>query len=102
MYVCFLNEPRFDGRTIRVDKASERGGGGGGGGLGSGFGGGRGGGGYSGGRGGYGGGGGYGESHPLTRPFAALTSSEGGGGGGYDRGGRGGKLTCDSFFLSQC
>lgn len=58
-----LTKARFDGRTIRVDKASERGSGGGGGG-GGGFGGGgrggynggssRGGGGYSGGGGGYG------------------------------------------------
>ena len=52
-----LTAARFDGRTIRVDKASERGSGGGGGG----YSGGRGGGGYGGGRGGYSGGGGYGE-----------------------------------------
>ena len=52
-----LIHARFDGRTIRVDKASERGSGGGGGG-GGGYGGGRGG--YnSGGGQGYGGGGGY-------------------------------------------
>jgi RNA recognition motif-containing protein len=52
--IAAMNNIEFDGRTIRVDKASERGSGGGGGG----FGGGRGGGGYGGGR-GYGGGGGY-------------------------------------------
>ena len=56
-----LRPHRFDGRTIRVDKASERGSGGGGGG-------------YGGGRGG--GGGGY-------------NSSRGGGGGGYGGGGYG-------------
>ena len=54
---------RFDGRMIRVDKASDRGGGGGGGG--GGYGGGGGGGGYGGRGGGYGGsrggGGGYGD-----------------------------------------
>ncbi|KAF3920955.1 Nucleolin [Dactylellina cionopaga] len=61
-----MNEQEFDGRRIRVDKATERGGGGGGG---------RGRGGYRGGGGGGGyGGGGYG----------------GGGGGGYGGGGYGG------------
>ncbi|KAH8732790.1 hypothetical protein GQ44DRAFT_765870 [Phaeosphaeriaceae sp. PMI808] len=60
-----LNNEDFDGRRIRVDKASDRGGGGGGGGRG-GYGGGGGGGyrgGYGGGQGGYGGGrdGGYGQ-----------------------------------------
>ncbi|KAI9692954.1 MAG: hypothetical protein M1822_004949 [Bathelium mastoideum] len=67
-----MHNVEFDGRTIRVDKASDRGSGGGGGGGSGGFGGGRGG--YGGGRGGYGGsygGGSYG----------------GGGGGGYSRGG---------------
>ncbi|EME38231.1 hypothetical protein DOTSEDRAFT_140462 [Dothistroma septosporum NZE10] len=56
-----MNNVEFDGRTIRVDKASDRGSGGGGGG-GGGFTGGRGygGGGYGGGRGGYSGGQGYG------------------------------------------
>jgi hypothetical protein len=56
-YLDFLanSRSRFDGRTIRVDKASERSGGGGGGG----YSGGRGGGGY----GGRGGGGGYGGSY---------------------------------------
>ncbi|KAL8718672.1 MAG: hypothetical protein Q9181_008171, partial [Wetmoreana brouardii] len=79
-----MNNVEFDGRTIRVDKASERGAGGGGGGGGFGGrgggggynsrGGGYGGGGYSGGGGGYGGGG-------YDRQ---------GGGGGYDRSGGGG------------
>jgi hypothetical protein len=55
---------RFDGRTIRVDKASDTGPRGGGGG---GFGGGRGGGGGYGGRGGYGGGGG-GQSYGGQAP----------------------------------
>jgi hypothetical protein len=93
---------RFDGRVIRVDKASERpaGGGGGGGGYsgGGGFGGG---GGYN--RGGYGGGGmggfgpnrggysggGYGEDLVLY-PACVLTFKL----GGYDQG-RGGKLSLD-------
>lgn len=71
--IAAMNNIEFDGRTIRVDKASERGSGGGGGG----FGGGRGGGGYGGGRGGGGyGGGGYGGDRQ-------------GGGGGYG-GGQGG------------
>ena len=52
------NETRFDGRTIRVDKASDRAGGGGGGGRG-GYGGGYG---RGGGGGGYNGGGGGGKS----------------------------------------
>lgn len=79
--IASMNNVEFDGRTIRVDKASERGSGGGGGGS---FGGGggtrggyngsRGGGGYGGGGGGYGGGGGGYESR-------------GGGGGGYNGGG---------------
>lgn len=74
--VASMNNVEFDGRTIRVDKASERAPGGGGGG--GGFGGGRGGG-YSGGGGsGYGGGGrgGYG-------------GGQGGQGGGYSGGGGG-------------
>ncbi|KAL8994727.1 MAG: hypothetical protein Q9188_006988 [Gyalolechia gomerana] len=70
-----MNNVEFDGRTIRVDKASERGAGGGGGG---GFGGGRGGG-YGGRGGGYGGGGSYGGGGGYN-----------GGGGGYDRSGGGG------------
>jgi len=75
-----MNNVEFDGRTIRVDKASERGAGGGAGGGysrgggGSGYGGGRGGGGYGGGDRYGGGGGGY----------------SGGGGGGYSGGGQGG------------
>jgi len=75
-----MNNVEFDGRTIRVDKASERGAGGGGGGGfsrgggGGGYGGGRGGGGYGGGDRYGGGGGGY----------------SGGGGGGYSGGGQGG------------
>ncbi|KAK6357535.1 hypothetical protein TWF718_001844 [Orbilia javanica] len=62
-----MNDAEFDGRRIRVDKASERSGGGGGGG-----------GGYGGGgrRGGYGGGGGGGYGH-------------GGNGGGYNNSGGG-------------
>ncbi|KAL8933587.1 MAG: hypothetical protein Q9216_006295 [Gyalolechia sp. 2 TL-2023] len=68
-----MNNVEFDGRTIRVDKASERGAGGGGGG----FGGGRGGG-YGGRGGGYGGGGSYGGGGGYS------------GGGGYDRSGGGG------------
>ena len=56
---CRLIKIRFDGRVIRVDKASERGSGGGGGGFGG-----------RGGGGGYGRGGGY---------------SGGGGGGGYGK-----------------
>jgi len=68
--IAAMNNVEFDGRTIRVDKASERGAGGGGGGGGFG------------GRGGYqsrGGGGGYGGG-----------GYGGGGGGGYDQGRSGG------------
>ncbi|KAI4225728.1 MAG: hypothetical protein L6R36_003691 [Xanthoria steineri] len=73
-----MNNVEFDGRTIRVDKASERGAGGGGGGFGGRGGGG---GGYGGGgRGGYGGGGGY----------SGGGGGYEGGGGGYDRQGGGG------------
>lgn len=82
-----MNNIEFDGRTIRVDKASDRAGGGGGGGRGS-YGGGGGGyrGGYGGGGGqsygGRGGGGGYGGG--------ASWGQGGGGGGGYaPRGGYG-------------
>jgi len=67
-----MNNVEFDGRTIRVDKASDRGSGGGGsfgGGRGGGYGGG-----YGGGQGGYGGGG----------------YSGGGGGGNWRQGGGGG------------
>ncbi|MCJ1241401.1 hypothetical protein MMC14_009406 [Varicellaria rhodocarpa] len=74
-----MNNVEFDGRTIRVDKASERGSGGGGGGFsggrGGGYGGGRGGGGGSYGGGGYSGGGGHDQGR------------SGGGGGGYSGGG---------------
>lgn len=85
-----MNNVEFDGRTIRVDKASDRSGGGGGGGGRGGYGGGGGGyrgsyggggggQGYGGGRGGYGGGGG-----------GASWGQGGGGGGGYQpRGGYG-------------
>jgi len=77
--ITAMNNIEFDGRTIRVDKASERGSGGGGGG----FGGGRGGGGYGGGRGGYGGGGRDGGGY-------SGGGYQGGGGGGYSGGGGGG------------
>ncbi|KAL8948026.1 MAG: hypothetical protein Q9183_007728, partial [Haloplaca sp. 2 TL-2023] len=92
-----MNNVEFDGRTIRVDKASERGAGGGGGGGGFG---GRGGynsgrgGGYSGG--GYGGGGGgYGEYLHCAYTSKLMNLGGGGGydrqgGGGYDRSGGGG------------
>merc|ERR1711977_795704 len=87
--ITAMNNIEFDGRTIRVDKASERGSGGGGGG--GGFGGGRGGGGYGGGGGGYGGGdrqgggGGYGGQQG-----GGYGGGQGGyGGGGYSGGGGG-------------
>ncbi|KFY07532.1 hypothetical protein V492_07057 [Pseudogymnoascus sp. VKM F-4246] len=87
--IAAMNNVEFDGRSIRVDKASERGAGGGGGGFGGGRGGGGGyqsrggGGGYGGGReGGYGGGGGsYG---------GGGGGYQGGQGGGYNGGGQGG------------
>jgi len=70
-----MNDQEFDGRRIRVDKASDnnssRGGGGGGGRRGGGYGGG-GGGGYNGGGGGYGGGG-----------YGGNNQGGGGGGGGW-------------------
>ncbi|KAF8857004.1 RNA-binding domain-containing protein [Acephala macrosclerotiorum] len=89
-----MNNIEFDGRTIRVDKASERGSGGGGGG--GGFGGGRGGGGYGGrGGGGYGGGGygggdrgGYGGQQGGGG-YGGGQGGYGGGGGGYSGGGGG-------------
>jgi len=90
-----LNNEEFDGRRIRVDKASDRAGGGGGGGGGRGGYGGGGGGGYRGGGGGYGGGqGGYGGGRE------GYGGQQGGGGGaswgppqgGYaPRGGYGGQ-----------
>jgi len=91
--ISAMNNIEFDGRTIRVDKASERGSGGGGGGFGGGRGGGGGynrggGGGYSGG-GGYGGGreGGYGGGQGG---YGGGQGGYGGGGGGYSGGGGGG------------
>ncbi|TGO17756.1 hypothetical protein BTUL_0015g00920 [Botrytis tulipae] len=90
-----MNSVEFDGRTIRVDKASERagndrsgGGGGFGGGRGGGGYGGRGGGGYGGGGGGYGGGRGY--------------DNNSGGGGGYSGGGgyNGGRILSDDFSFN--
>ncbi|KAH9840498.1 glycine-rich RNA-binding protein [Teratosphaeria destructans] len=89
--IAAMNNVEFDGRTIRVDKASERApGSGGGGGFGGGRGGYGGGGGFGGGRGGYGGGyggqqGGYGGGG-----FSGGGSNwrgGGGGGGGYQQGG---------------
>jgi len=89
-----MNNVEFDGRTIRVDKASERGSGGGG------FGGGRGGGGggYGGGRGGYGGpreggygGGGYQGGGGGYSGGGGYQGGGGGyGGGGYDQQQQGG------------
>ncbi|KAL8933613.1 MAG: hypothetical protein Q9211_005681 [Gyalolechia sp. 1 TL-2023] len=80
-----MNNVEFDGRTIRVDKASERGAGGGGGG--GGFGGGRGGG-YGGRGGGYGGGGSYGGGGGYSGGGGGFDRS--GGGSGYDRSNGGG------------
>jgi len=90
--IAAMNNIEFDGRTIRVDKASERGSGGGGGG--GGFGGGRGGGGgYGGGRGGGGyGGGGYGDRQQGGQQgggYSGGGGGYGGGGGGYSGGGGG-------------
>lgn len=88
-----MNNVEFDGRTIRVDKASDRTGGGGGG-RGGGYGGYRGGGGggggygqggYGGGRGGYGGGGG------------GSWGNQQGGGGYAPRGGYGGQGQGQSY-----
>jgi len=83
--ITAMNNIEFDGRTIRVDKASERGSGGGGGGFGGGRGGG---GGYGGGRGGGGyggGGGGYGDRQQGGD--GGGQGGYGGGGGGYGGGG---------------
>ncbi|KAJ5032684.1 uncharacterized protein L3040_009279 [Drepanopeziza brunnea f. sp. 'multigermtubi'] len=87
--ITAMNNIEFDGRTIRVDKASERGSGGGGGG--GGFGGGRGGGGgYGRGGGGYGGGGGgYGDRQQGGGGYGGQ-GGYGGGQGGYGGGGYGG------------
>lgn len=82
--ISAMNNIEFDGRTIRVDKASERGSGGGG------FGGGRGGGGGGyGGRGGGGyGGGGYGGGGYGGGRDGGYGGQQGGyGGGGYSGGG---------------
>ncbi|PSS27814.1 hypothetical protein M430DRAFT_63016 [Amorphotheca resinae ATCC 22711] len=81
--ISSMNNAEFDGRSIRVDKASERGPGGGGGG----FGGGRGGGGYGGGR----GGGGYGGGRDGGSYSGGGYQGGGGysGGGGYQGGGGG-------------
>jgi len=86
--ITAMNNIEFDGRTIRVDKASERGSGGGGGG----FGGGRGGGGYGGGRGGGGyggGGGGYGGGDRQQGGYGGGQGGYSGGGGGYGGGDKG-------------
>jgi len=85
--IAAMNNIEFDGRTIRVDKASERGSGGGGGG--GGFGGGRGGGGGYGGRGGggYSGGGGYGGGREGGYGGGQGGGYGGGQGGGYNGGG---------------
>ncbi|MCJ1334808.1 hypothetical protein MMC09_000073 [Bachmanniomyces sp. S44760] len=100
--ISSMNNIEFDGRTIRVDKASERGSGGGGGGGGFGGGGGRGGynaprgGGYGGGGGGYsGGGGGYDRGGQQQGGYSGGgygggQQSYGGGGGGYDQSAQGG------------
>ncbi|ELR10329.1 hypothetical protein VC83_07944 [Pseudogymnoascus destructans] len=99
--IAAMNNIEFDGRTIRVDKASERGAGGGGGGFGGGRGGGGGyqsrggGGGYGGGQGGYGGreggGGGYnGGGGGYSGGQSGGYNGGGGGQGGYGGGGQGG------------
>jgi len=91
--IAAMNNIEFDGRTIRVDKASERGSGSGGGGFGGGRGGG--GGGYNsrGGGGGYSGGGGYGgrEGGYGGGQGGGYGGGQGGygGGGGYSGGGGG-------------
>ncbi|MCJ1313941.1 hypothetical protein MMC25_007621 [Agyrium rufum] len=92
--VSSMNNVEFDGRQIRVDRASDRGSGGGGGGRGGGGGGGRGG--YGGGGGGSwggGGGGGYDRSNQGGGGYSGgggyqqQGSYGGGGGGGYQQGG---------------
>jgi len=98
-----MNNVEFDGRMIRVDKASDRSGGGGGGRGGGGYGGGRGGyqqyGGGGGSRGGYNGGGGSGGGYPPA-PGGWGAPQGGGqqyaprgnyGGGGQGQGGYGGQ-----------
>jgi len=84
--IAAMNNVEFDGRTIRVDKASDRGSGGGGGG---GFGRGGGGGGYQRG-GGYGGGGGSYGGGGYGGQQGGYGGGQGGyGGGGYSGGGGG-------------
>jgi len=106
-----MNNVEFDGRQIRVDKASERerggGGGFGGGRGGGGYGGGQGGygggqGGYGGGRGGYGGGGGY-QSQGGYNGGGGGNWRQGGGGGGYGggQGGYGGQQGGDGYGQQQ-
>jgi RNA recognition motif-containing protein len=90
-----MNNVEFDGRTIRVDKASERGSGGGGGGGRGGYGGG-GGGGYQQRSGGYGGGGYDQGSRGYNRG-----GGYGGGGGGYGGGGYGGGQSYNDGGQSQ-
>jgi len=87
--ITAMNNIEFDGRTIRVDKASERGSGGGGGGFGGGRGGG--GGGYGGGRGGggYGGGGYGGGDRQGGGGYGGGQGGYGGGQGGYGGGDKG-------------
>jgi len=85
--ISAMNNIEFDGRTIRVDKASERGSGGGGGGFGGGRGGG--GGGYGRGGGGYGGGG-YGGGREGGGGYSGGGGGYSGGGGGYGGGNQGG------------
>ncbi|KAG9238316.1 RNA recognition domain-containing protein, partial [Amylocarpus encephaloides] len=82
--IAAMNNIEFDGRTIRVDKASERGSGGGGGGFSRGGGGG----GYGrgGGGGGYGGGG-YGSREGGGGGYGGGQGGYGGGQGGYSGGG---------------
>jgi len=90
--ITAMNNIEFDGRTIRVDKASERGSGGGGGG--GGFGGGRGGGGYGRGGGGYGGGGGGYGGGDRQGGGGGYGGQQGGGyGGGQGGYGGGGELS---------
>lgn len=79
-----MNNVEFDGRTIRVDKASDRAGGGGGGGGRGGYGGGYG---RGGGGGGYNGGGGGGYGGQWGPPGGQGGGYQGQGQGGYGGGG---------------
>ncbi|KAI9805417.1 MAG: hypothetical protein M1825_000668 [Sarcosagium campestre] len=93
--IAAMNNVEFDGRSIRVDKAAERGAGGGGGGGGYSRGPPGGGGGYGGGgRGGYGEGGGYNGGGGGDRGYQ-------GGGGGYGGGGYGGGQSYQGGGQSQ-